>query len=226
MTHPARVARPPAAPTARPAPPPPDTPLDDAHLDELVAQGWTARAGFLGDALARSVLAEARELRSDGALHPAGISREAVRDRSVRGDHITWMSHHPESPAMGAAWTRFEGLRAQLNQTLWLGLTGQEVQLACYPGDGTGYARHVDAFQGSMNRRITAICYLNEAWVPAHGGALRLWTDSGELLIEPTLDTLLVFFSDRVPHAVEPAFAERWAIAAWLRKTDPTRPAL
>ncbi len=215
----------PPTPTA-PAPPAIDAPLDDVHLAELVDRGWTRRAGFLGPALATAVRDEAQALRSAGALHPAGLGRAAVRDADIRGDEITWLSHHPDAPALASAWTRFGGLRAQLNRTLYLGLNGQEIQVACYPGDGAGYSRHVDALPGSLNRRVTAICYLNPDWHPGHGGQLRLWADDAVTLHEPVLDSLLVFFSDRIPHQVEPTFAERWAVTAWLRTTDPTRPAL
>ncbi|KAA0164185.1 hypothetical protein FNF31_02421 [Cafeteria roenbergensis] len=59
-----------------------------------------------------------------------------------------------------------------------------EAQLTCYPGGGSRYVRHLDAFSttpgddaaaGRDARRVTAILYLNADWEPAHGGRLRLF---------------------------------------------------
>lgn len=112
-----------------------------------------------------------------------------------------------------------------------------EVQLAIYPADGARYVRHLDAFSATAHhssaaaegltassRRITAIYYLNDGWDCAtHGGALRLFApheaDSDEhvQLVEPILDRLVLFRSDRVPHEVLPtAGRERIAVTLWM----------
>lgn len=201
--------------------------LGPAALDHLAAHAWCVVDGFAGRAEALAVRAAAEALDAQGALEPAGLSRGADHrlDRAVRGDRITWVSRHLDVPAFARAHARFDALRGELNRATYLGMTRIGLQLAVYPGDGEGYARHRDAFPGSINRQITAIWYLNPDWQPADGGALRLFVP-GEPLIEPALDRLLVFFSEEIEHAVEPAFAPRWAMTAWMRKTDPARPAL
>lgn len=215
-----------AAPSILPAADDPPA-LDAAALDHLAAHAWCLVDGFAGRADALAARAAAEALDAAGHLTPAGLSRGADHriDRAIRGDRTAWVSRHREVPAFARAGARFDALRIELNRAAYLGLTRFGLQLAVYPGDGAGYSRHRDAFPGSINRKITAIWYLNPDWQPAHGGALRLFVP-GEPLIEPRLDRLLVFFSEEIEHAVEPAFETRWAMTAWMRKTDPLRPAL
>lgn len=218
-----------SAPAPSPASPstPPGPVLTDAHLDQLAADGWCVLDGFAGNAEALAARAAAEALDATGALRPAGVGRGADHrhDDAVRGDRITWLGRHLDVPAFSRAHARFDALRVEVNRAAYLGLTRVGLQLACYPGGGAAYVRHRDAFPGSINRKITAIWYLNPDWQPAHGGALRLHVP-GEPLVEPLLDRLVVFFSEQVEHEVEPAHATRWAMTAWMRKPDPRRPAL
>lgn len=201
--------------------------LSPGHLAHLAEHAWCLVDDFAGRDEALATLAAARALDAAGELAPAGLSRgvEHRHDRAVRGDRITWLDDHRAVPAFDRAWRRFEQLRLELNRAAYLGLTRFGLQLALYPGEGATYARHRDAFPGSSNRKITAIWYLNPDWTPADGGALRLFVD-GTPRVEPRLDRLLVFFSEEIEHAVEPAWAPRWAMTAWMRKPDPHRPAL
>lgn len=214
-------------PSPAPATDPLDAHLDAAALDHLAERRWCVVDGFAGRADALATRAAGQALDAADGMQPAGLSRgrEHRLDRAVRGDRIAWVNRHREVPAFARAGARFDALRLELNRAAYLGLTRFGLQLATYPGDGAGYVRHRDAFPGSINRKITAIWYLNPGWRPAHGGALRLFVP-GEPLIEPRLDRLLVFFSEEIEHAVEPAWAPRWAMTAWMRKPDPRRPAL
>ncbi|CAL8361916.1 unnamed protein product [Merluccius merluccius] len=89
--------------------------------------------------------------------------------------------------------------------------------VACYPGDGTGYVRHVDNPNGD-GRCITCIYYLNKNWdVQKQGGLLQIYPEGKNVVdVEPLFDRLLIFWSDRRnPHEVKPAFATRYAITVW-----------
>lgn len=90
--------------------------------------------------------------------------------------------------------------------------------VACYPGNGTKYVRHVDNPNGD-GRCITCIYYLNKNWdVKVHGGLLQIYPEGRNVVanIEPFFDRLLVFWSDRRnPHEVKPAFSTRYAITVW-----------
>ena len=107
--------------------------------------------------------------------------------------------------------------------------------VACYPGEGSHYVKHVDNPNGD-GRCVTAIYYLNKNWRPevswSHdqfripcftlqrdGGALKIYPsymDGAVATVDPLLDRVIFFWSDRRnPHAVMPAFRERFAVTVW-----------
>jgi SM-20-related protein len=176
--------------------------------DEILAlgmQGYFIRDGFLG---ARAGEAAEFAARMQETMNPAGMVG-GKRDTSIRGDLTCWLDDSPMHPA-------FTQLMQELNLGAWLGLRGYQVQLACYPGGGARYDRHVDAPPGHLIRRVTAIVYLNPGWKPEHGGQLRLYVDPVKD-VDPVLDRLVVFLSEKVPHEVLPSFAPRYAATAWFR---------
>jgi hypothetical protein len=105
-------------------------------------------------------------------------------------------------------------------------------QFAVYPGDGSFYRRHFDnpknLAQGHDNkRRATILLYLNENWVGANGGQLRLLLRSPvsgleEVKVNPIANRCVVFFSDLVEHEVLAAHAHRVAITVWLSECSST----
>lgn len=91
--------------------------------------------------------------------------------------------------------------------------------IACYPGRGSHYVKHVDNPNGD-GRCITAIYYLNLDWdTSLYGGLLRIFPEgcSDRVAdIEPIFDRILFFWSDRRnPHEVQPAHRTRYAITLW-----------
>jgi SM-20-related protein len=180
----------------------------DENVERLGTHGWFLRDGFAG----RTLALEALQLAQAQPLKPAGVQRSAVRDASIRSDETAWVDDSPLRP-------RFEALRLELNRAAYLGLTRFDLQLARYR-PGARYVRHRDAFPGRDNRRVTAIAYLNDGWQPAHGGQLRLHVEP-PLDVEPVLDRLVVFLSERIEHEVLPAHAPRWAMTAWYYGPTP-----
>lgn len=180
------------------------------------------RGGALPLPWVEELLAAARRLEARGALTPAGVGRDGHLDPRVRSDRTTWVE--PDGggePALAAVWGWFDQLRLALVEATWVSMPRFAVQLACYPGGGSHYARHVDALPGDPNRVITAIVYLNPAWAPGDGGALRAWEPDGVRELAPLAGRLVVFRSEVLPHAVLPVWAERWAVAAWYRGAEP-----
>jgi SM-20-related protein len=167
------------------------------EVSALGERGVFVRDGFAGGEAALAMLERVRAL----PLRPAAVGHE--RHAGVRGDQIGWLDDDG----------RFEGLRQQLNQGAWLGLERLELQAARYHA-GAAYPRHRDAFHGGPSRRVSAIWYLNPAW--SGGGELRLHLDGKTLDVEPVLDRLVVFLSEKIEHEVLPAAAERWAVTAWF----------
>uniref|UniRef100_A0A9L0R775 hypoxia-inducible factor-proline dioxygenase n=1 Tax=Equus caballus TaxID=9796 RepID=A0A9L0R775_HORSE len=100
---------------------------------------------------------------------------------------------------------------------------GFQAMVACYPGNGTGYVRHVDNPNGD-GRCVTCIYYLNKDWdAKVSGGILRIFPEGKAQFadIEPKFDRLLFFWSDRRnPHEVQPAYATRYAITVWYFDAD------
>uniref|UniRef100_A0A452TIM5 hypoxia-inducible factor-proline dioxygenase n=1 Tax=Ursus maritimus TaxID=29073 RepID=A0A452TIM5_URSMA len=103
------------------------------------------------------------------------------------------------------------------------GLRFSQAMVACYPGNGTGYVRHVDNPNGD-GRCVTCIYYLNKDWdAKVSGGILRIFPEGKAQFadIEPKFDRLLFFWSDRRnPHEVQPAYSTRYAITVWYFDAD------
>ena len=204
----------------------PNFALTDAEIRALAERGWFLRDGVLGRPASIGVHDAVEALAAAGRLRPAGLSRGATHrvDGAVRGDAIAWMDPDEMPLEFTELWAVFLALRTALNREAYLGLDRVEVQVARYPGGGTTYDRHRDAFPtppgGHPNRRVTAIYYANPAWRPENGGALRIHGTEGSTDVAPVLDRLLVFLSERVEHEVLPARAPRLAVTAWFRARE------
>ena len=184
--------------------------MTPSEVEQLGQRGWFSREGFAGACEAAPI---ARQRAEAGLYAAAGVARAHRQDASVRSDRVLWVSQ--ADPQLSGLQAGFEALRLELNLDAWLGLTRFDLQLAHYPGAGARYVRHRDAFEGSADhRRVTAIVYLNEGWVPAHGGELRLHTVP-EAQLEPSLGRAVIFLSAKVEHEVLPAWAPRFAATAW-----------
>lgn len=194
--------------------------LSDDEVLQLGEVGFFVRDDFVEAQLVRRARADIEQMAAAEQLRPAGVSRgDSFRlEQKTRGDLITWLDPREATPSLAQVHAHFEALRDELNQAAYLGLDYFEVQIAQYPGGGAGYDRHVDAFPGSVNRRVTAILYLNEGWTPEQGGVLRAWLPGEELReVEPVAGRLVCFMSDQIPHQVLPTYSSRCAITAWYR---------
>jgi SM-20-related protein len=184
--------------------------LSEAEEQSLAERAYFIRDGFLPEGEAVEAHAWASGLV--GTLRRAGFGRENFIDATVRGDFTRFVD---ESPVHGA----FVRLMEQLNESLLLGLKGLQLQLGHYPGNGALYVRHLDALPSNNVRRVTALLYLNPGWRPEHGGHLRMHLDP-PLDVEPLLNRLVVFMSERVEHEVRPSFAPRLTLTSWYRTTQ------
>ena len=131
---------------------------------------------------------------------------------------MRWIDPATATRAEQALLARLERLRVALNRSLQLGAFDLELQWALYP-PGAHYARHLDAFRGDRAQVVSLVLYLNEAWQPCDGGALRLHLGADtQRDVAPLAGTLVAFLSDRFEHEVLPANRERFSLAGWLRR--------
>lgn len=191
----------------------------DALIRDLVDRGWAIGGGLLEDDVLDALLAEARAAWQQGDLRPAGIGRLEghVVEPGIRGDHIRWITEEQPSLARERYFALMGELREALNRELFLGLRAFEAQLAVYP-PGTFYRPHVDRFADADERVISCLLYLNRAWVPEDGGALRLHVEGGPVDVPPLAGTLVVFRSRDVRHEVLPAHRDRYSLTGWFRR--------
>ncbi|XP_048837174.1 egl nine homolog 1 [Brienomyrus brachyistius] len=186
--------------------------------------GICVKDGFLGPPLSDRVLEEVEVLQQSGKFRGGQlVSQRAIPSRDIRGDQITWVEgREPGCESIGTLMAHideavmYSAMNGQLGNCVINGRT--KAMVACYPGNGTGYVRHVDNPNGD-GRCITCIYYLNKDWdIKVHGGLLQIYPEGRSMVanIEPIFDRLLIFWSDRRnPHEVRPAYAMRYAITVW-----------
>lgn len=187
-------------------------------VNDLSASGWSHQPHFLPADLVLALAAECRTRADNGQLAPAGVGRgagQAVRDR-VRGDHIQWLEIGQSSDCDN--YLRLMGeLRQELNRALYLGLEEYETHFAFYP-PGAFYQKHIDRFRDDNRRTVSIVVYLNQHWLPEHGGTLRLHLEGNTPIdISPRAGSLVVFMSADMLHEVLPATRERLSLTGWFK---------
>lgn len=189
----------------------------DLIADGLADQGYAVADAFL-DTREVSDIRETDEFR-DHLLHfrQAGIGQKSDRqvNEAIRGDYIRWIDPMHAPAPIAVYINRLRALIDHLNQTLYVGLKDFEIHQTVYPV-GTFYKRHLDQFKKDDHRKLSVICYLNEAWQEQHGGQLRLYVGSGHRDVLPLGGRMVCFRSDALEHEVLPATRERFSITGWL----------
>ena len=185
---------------------------------ELRASGISIQDQFASGAevFALRECARTRELRGDFA--PARIGRQGAERRRdhIRGDFTSWLSE-PLLPPERTLLERLEDLRLQLNREAFLGLLELELHYAKYPA-GAAYSRHVDQPQGSTQRKLSLVLYLNPAWQSTDGGVLRIHAADDRFVdVEPIAGRLVCFLTSGREHEVLRAECERLSISGWFR---------
>jgi len=184
---------------------------------DIVEQGYSIRTNSIPHST-RKILQDYISQLAPETYDAAGVGREIHirRNSAVRSDTIAWI---PESSPAGARWLEWcSRLRETLNRRLFLGLFSFESHVARYE-PGAFYKKHLDAFRGASNRRLSVITYLNDNWSESDGGQLVLYNPEGTEVIErvlPRLGTLVIFLSDEFPHEVLPSKRVRHSIAGWV----------
>ncbi|XP_004559788.2 egl nine homolog 1 isoform X1 [Maylandia zebra] len=183
--------------------------------------------GFVGAEIGLGILENVKALYETGKFTDGQlVSQKSDSTKDIRGDKITWIDgKEPRCEKIQFLMNRMDDLIRHCNGKLGnYAINGRtKAMVACYPGNGTGYVRHVDNPNGD-GRCVTCIYYLNRDWnAKEHGGLLRIFPEGKAQFadIEPKFDRLLLFWSDRRnPHEVQPAYATRYAITVWYFDAD------
>ncbi|CAD5119084.1 DgyrCDS7729 [Dimorphilus gyrociliatus] len=180
---------------------------------------------FFCEPRAGDILNEVKSLRSQGAFTDGQLVSQPATTGKVRGDQILWLEKNDKHPYITSFIERLDSIvmdcAKKLKQYQIGGRT--KAMIACYPGNGTGYMRHIDN-PNEDGRCLTTIYYLNKNWnTQTDGGLLRIFPEVFNQVadIEPKFDRLLFFWSDRrMPHEVLPTYKERYAITVWYFDTE------
>ena len=187
-------------------------------VEDLFRQHYAVLPDFFSPAQISAWHDDAAAVSRQGLFRAAAVGRNAdrLRDTTIRGDTIHWLEPDTLIPAQQAYLAFLETLRLQLNKQFMLGLFAAECHYAHYLA-GSFYKKHLDRHQGSRERVISVICYLNDDWQAQDGGQLRLYLDDKTQDVQPLAGTLVCFFSDRIPHEVLAVKRERFSLTGWLR---------
>ncbi|KAL1521547.1 hypothetical protein AB1Y20_021206 [Prymnesium parvum] len=196
----------------------------------LTRHGWAVLDSFLGAPAARALRDDVRNLRTtSAAMFAPGRTAAAADDddrahsaRVLRGDLVARLhADDARMPSLRQCVRQADRLVRSLARGVEE-LRGVEARsapmIACYPGGGARYVRHVDN-PGGNRRVLTWLLYLNEEWQHGDGGELRLYdADGGVVEVEPLLDRAVVFLSKKVPHEVVATQKERLAVSVWYEE--------
>lgn len=145
----------------------------------------------------------------------AGVGK--VRSEEIRRDKTLWIeeAEMAQAPQVDQV---FRELLAMARENLYLPVKRYECHFSFYSNDDF-YLKHKDRHQGSKNRLLTVLFYLNSLEVDK-GGRLSLYLNSEETIdIQPQKGNLVVFDSE-IEHEVHVCHADRWAISGWLRDDE------
>tara|TARA_R110002012_G_scaffold14093_1_gene59152 strand:- start:7969 stop:8610 length:642 start_codon:yes stop_codon:yes gene_type:complete len=192
-------------------------------IDDILTQKYSLVENFFTEL-------EVLELRQSLLdKHEADIFKKAaignrvneVIEKTIRGDVILWIDENRADPMEVAFFRKINNLIEYLNKTCFLGILHKEFHYALYP-EGTYYKRHLDTFQNDDRRKLSFVCYLNEAgWLPENGGELVLYLNENgeetEKVIYPFPGRVVIFESQILEHEVKPVNTGRLSITGWLK---------
>lgn len=192
---------------------------NDKLIDALFTQGWFVWDDFLTQ---EEVQALKSCIPQDWSQAGIGRNDEYMTKKAIRSDKIQWLTSEMGQP-VAEFLNKMNDIRLDVNQHFFLGLFEYEAHFAKYE-KGDFYQKHLDCFRGQENRKLTTVMYLNEDWLPEHGGRLKMYDlDDNELAtLDPKAGRLVVFLSEHFPHEVMPATQSRFSIAGWFRTNGVT----
>uniref|UniRef100_A0A914PRV3 hypoxia-inducible factor-proline dioxygenase n=1 Tax=Panagrolaimus davidi TaxID=227884 RepID=A0A914PRV3_9BILA len=187
--------------------------------------GWAVCDHFLGDTHCNYTYKEVERLFDRGLFSAGQLMdrKDNSQLQDIRSDQIYWFDGSDErardSVTVRLLISMIDSVIVHFRDRVPYTISGRSrAMIACYPGNGTKYVKHVDN-PVQDGRCITSIYYCNKDWkLSEHGGTLRLYPETSlvPMDIDPQADRLVFFWSDRRnPHEVLPVFRPRYAITIW-----------
>jgi len=183
--------------------------------DDLVEQSYSIQSQCAPTDMCDALLKQALENNNTFVSASVGRALNKTQDNRIRSDKTKWITGQTQAEHLWLDWC--DQLREHFNQHLYLGLKSVECHFSIYtPGDC--YKKHVDAFKGKSNRKISMVLYLNKDWQPEHEGQLMIYPpNQSALKVDPIFSSFIVFLSEDIPHEVLASRRDRYAIACWFR---------
>lgn len=195
--------------------------LTEAEVTALRCGGFAVIDGFLDDALAHRLAADAREHRGQFRQHQwvfaglklpkPGVSELDMHDPSassiIPGFFDFWSA---QVPVVVAAVCAHVGCTPP---------AGDAVSVKVQYNDGRGgcFPIHHDNPGPPSKRVLTIVVYLNEAWEPGHGGEIVFVPFCGRrIAVAPAFNRAVIFRSQLLMHGVLPAWHERLCFTIWV----------
>ena len=200
-----------------------ENPLYERIIEDIVAKKYAIVEDFFTAEDVHVLRQSLLNKHEENAFKKAAIGNRVNETvvKSIRGDIILWIDEDKTNVAEGLFFEKINDLVSYLNKTCFLGILRKEFHYALYP-TGTFYKRHIDTFQNDDRRKLSFVCYLNEAgWLPENGGELVLYLDDHgkemEKIIYPLPGRVVIFESQIIEHEVKPVKTERLSITGWLK---------
>lgn len=187
-------------------------------IQAFLQDGWAVADDFLSEIQQQRLRESLQARREAGRFRKAGTGKQHSysRDEDVRGDEISWLDRRSADQVEQEFLNLIEQFVFYLNRTCFTGIREYEMHFARYPA-GSFYERHLDRFLLDDRRQFSVVCYLNEDWIAADGGALRLYPESGPQEVLPLGGRIVFFSASDLEHEVLPARRDRMSLTGWLK---------
>ena len=150
------------------------------------------------------------------SLAGTGNAMVALQNSAIRGDKIHWLDRKHDNEHENAFFDVIDAFILHLNNTCYTGINDYEFHYTIYEA-GRFYKKHVDQFNNNTNRKYSMIIYLNEDWILADGGQLRIHHQQNTQDISPLSRKGVFFNSNTTEHEVMITNKSRMSITGWLK---------
>lgn len=190
-------------------------------VEELGGRGFTCIDNFLSIEELLMIRNYIFDLHEKHFLRSAAIGKDAEEQivKEIRSDLIKWIDFSTPGPVNDFFLPKLEEIITLLKQKCFLGIRDFESHFTFYP-PGSYYKKHLDRFKGNNNRLVSFVCYLNDFWLPEHGGQLRIYDKESVADIEPLGGRIVLFLSDEIEHEVLETKKERISITGWMLQKE------